>query len=311
MAKRLTTGQFVEKAKAVHGDRYGYDEVVYKTAHTKVIIGCNRHGTFEQMPQDHLRGKGCSICSGNRRSTTKDFTRKAKKVHDGKYAYDKVMYKNAYTKVIITCPYHGDFGQTPHSHLSGYGCQVCSVILRSSSTESFIRKAREVHGNKYTYDKVVYKTNKIKVIITCPKHGDFLQVPTNHLSGSGCLICGGIQSAYSYYREPTLLYYIYFPTLNIYKIGITVERIGVAKRFKQDKIQFITVSTRLFQDGIEAYELEQLLHRKYKKFEYTKTEPLIGGGNSELFAIPYEELKDVYETFNALTGHKKELNNEN
>ena len=371
MAKS-NTEDFIRKAKVVHGEKYGYGKVVYKIAHTKVIISCSHHGDFLQTPANHLSGAGCPICSGKAKSNTEDFIRKAKVVHGEKYGYENALYKNAYTKVIISCKRHGDFLQSPNRHLSGDGCPICAVVQSQSNTEEFVQKAEKVHGDKYTYGKVVYKTNKIKVIISCshhgdflqtpanhlsgagcpicsgkaksntedfirkakvvhgekygygkvvykiahtkviiscPHHGDFLQVPNDHLSGSGCPICGGIQSTYNYYREPTLLYYIYFPTLNIYKIGITVERIGVARRFSRDKIQFIVVSTRRFADGIEAYEIEQLLHRKYKKFKYTETEPLIGG-NSELFAIPYEELQDVYETFNVLTGHKKELNNE-
>ena len=306
--RKSNTESFIQKAKVVHGDRYGYDKVMYRTSKTKVIITCPHHGGFLQEPTSHLAGTGCPTCGGTCKSNTESFIRKSKAVHGEKYGYENVLYKNAYTKVIISCPHHGNFGQKPQDHLKGQGCQICGGTCKST-TEDFIRKAKKVHGNKYTYDKVVYKIAHTKVIIGCKRHGDFLQTPNRHLSGDGCPICGSIQSAYSYYREPTLLYYIYFPTLNIYKIGITVERIGVAKRFANDKIQFIVVSTRRFADGIEAYEIEQLLHRKYKKFKYTETEPLIGG-NSELFAIPYEELQDVYETFNVLTGHKKELNNE-
>ena len=239
-----------------------------------------------------------------KRLTTEEFIQKAQEVH-GTYEYDKVVYVNSSTKVIITCQKHGDFEQTPNNHLAGQGCQICSGKAKSN-TEDFVQKAKKVHGTKYGYDKVVYKTNKTKVIITCQKHGNFEQTPNSHLKGAGCPTCGDIQSARTYYREPTILYYIYFPTLNIYKIGITLERIGVAKRFANDNIPFVIISTRLFTDGIEAYELEQLLHRKYKRFKYTETEPLIGGGNSELFAVPYAELEDVYETFNALTGHNKE-----
>lgn len=60
--------------------------------------------------------------------------------------------------------------------------------------EQFIKDARKVHGNKYSYDKVVYLGAKPIVIITCPisehgKNGDFPQSPTSHLSGNGCKPC--------------------------------------------------------------------------------------------------------------------------
>lgn len=54
----------------------------------------------------------------------------------------------------------------------------------------FIEKAVVVHGDKYKYDKTVYKLARIKVCITCPKHGDFYQTPNSHLNGNGCPSCG-------------------------------------------------------------------------------------------------------------------------
>ncbi len=58
------------------------------------------------------------------------------------------------------------------------------------TTEEFIKKAREVHGDKYDYSKVEYVKSKTKVTIICPKHGEFLQTPQKHLSGQGCPNCG-------------------------------------------------------------------------------------------------------------------------
>ena len=53
------------------------------------------------------------------------FIEKAKKVHGDKYDYSKVEYVNAKTKVCIICPKHGEFWQTPNTHLSGKGCIHC------------------------------------------------------------------------------------------------------------------------------------------------------------------------------------------
>lgn len=55
--------------------------------------------------------------------------------------------------------------------------------------EEFIKKSKEIHGDKYDYSKVKYTNNKIKVCIICPKHGEFWQTPNVHLKGSGCLKC--------------------------------------------------------------------------------------------------------------------------
>ena len=201
MPPKLTTEEFIRKAKEVHDDKYTYDKVDYVSSRKKVIITCPKHGDFEQNPNSHLSGSGCSKCAGNQKLTKEEFISKAKKVHDDKYTYDKVDYVSSDKKVIITCidPEHGDFEQTPNRHLSGNGCSKCGMISSSnkkkSTTEEFIRKAKEVHDDKYTYDKVDYVSSKTIVIITCPKHGDFEQKPDSHLSGFGCSKCGMISSS--------------------------------------------------------------------------------------------------------------------
>ena len=66
---------------------------------------------------------------------------------------------------------------------------MINEFARGSNTDEFIEKAKKVHGDKYTYDNVDYKKTRVDVDITCPKHGDFLQNPSCHLSGNGCNKC--------------------------------------------------------------------------------------------------------------------------
>jgi hypothetical protein len=103
MPKKLTTEEFIEKAKAVHGDRYGYDKVEYVHSKSKVTIICPKHGDFKQTSNNHLTGKGCRTCSGLEPLTTATFIEKSKAVHGDTYGYDKVEYVNSHTKVLITC----------------------------------------------------------------------------------------------------------------------------------------------------------------------------------------------------------------
>ena len=121
--------------------------------------------------------------------TKEEFIEKAKEVHGNKYDYSKVEYKNSQTKIIIICPIHGEFLQQPYSHLNGNGCPLC-VSLKKRTTETFIEKAREVHGDLYDYSKVKYINKRTKVTITCPIHGDFEQCANNHIRGQGCPKCG-------------------------------------------------------------------------------------------------------------------------
>ena len=119
-----------------------------------------------------------------------EFIEKARKVHGDKYDYSKVVYKNAITKVCIICPEHGEFWQEAYSHTKGCKCQACAGS-KKLTTEEFIEKARKVHGDKYDYSKVEYKNNRTPICIICPEHGEFWQLPINHLKGCGCKHCKG------------------------------------------------------------------------------------------------------------------------
>ena len=58
--------------------------------------------------------------------TQEEFIQKAKEIHRDKYDYSKVHYINNYTNVCIICPEHGEFWQTPKSHLKGCECPQCA-----------------------------------------------------------------------------------------------------------------------------------------------------------------------------------------
>lgn len=68
-------------------------------------------------------------------------------------------------------------------------------MAKRKTKEDFIAKAREVHEGKYDYSKVYYTNTYTKVCITCPEHGDFLQIPKDHLKGHGCVHCSHIPSS--------------------------------------------------------------------------------------------------------------------
>ena len=127
-----------------------------------------------------------------KRKTTEEFIEEAKKVHNNKYNYSKTTYINAKSPITVICPIHGEFKQRPDIHLSGHGCPKCTD--KSLTTEIFIKKAKEIHGFKYDYSKSVYKGYNIPLRIICSIHGEFMQKPHYHLSGSGCYECGKIKS---------------------------------------------------------------------------------------------------------------------
>jgi len=124
-----------------------------------------------------------------KRLTTEEFINRSKIIHNNKYDYSLVKYKNNKTKVKIICPIHGIFEQVPNSHLNNNGCSKCYSDGLKTNIDDFIESANQKHNNKYNYDKVCYINTNTKVIITCPVHGDFEQNPADHLKGNGCPRC--------------------------------------------------------------------------------------------------------------------------
>ncbi len=165
MKRKFTTEQFIQKAKEIHGDKYDYSKTEYVTMEKKILIICPEHGEFWQRPHLHLSHSNCPKCAAyfkkrNKKLTTEEFIKKAKLVHGDKYDYSLVDYKDVKTKIKIICPIHGEFQQRPYSHLSSSGCFECSNKYKGQSkkltTEEFIRRSKDAHGNRYDYSKTEY-----------------------------------------------------------------------------------------------------------------------------------------------------------
>ena len=137
LSTRLTTEEFISRARAVHGGKYSYNNTKYTLAKNPLEITCRVHGAFIQRANDHLMGCGCKQCKydkiGNiKRSSIDMFISRAKKVHKREnYDYSKFVYVNARTKGTIVCPEHGEFEKTPDKHITGskQGCPVCSYSM--------------------------------------------------------------------------------------------------------------------------------------------------------------------------------------
>lgn len=112
-----------------------------------------------------------------------------------RYDYSNVVFERKMDKVEIICPDHGSFHQSFYIHLTALtGCQKCAALehgdQRSMTTSSFIERAIEKHGSTYDYSNVKIHRSNTKIPIRCKIHGLFHQIPSAHLSGSGCPTCG-------------------------------------------------------------------------------------------------------------------------
>jgi hypothetical protein len=178
---------FIQKARKIHGDRYGYDQVHYVDSSTKVTIICPKHGPFPKTPANHLKKQGCQLCTRESiKFSTDQFISKSREIHGSKYGYDDVDYQAIMTKVKIKCPMHGLFFQNPRDHLKGAGCPECQRLTRSMTTKEYKQQCDIVHQNRYNYSQTVFKNAHTKVKITCPEHGIFEMPSYSHLRGVGC-----------------------------------------------------------------------------------------------------------------------------
>jgi very-short-patch-repair endonuclease len=179
---RKTTEQFISEAKEIWGDKYDYSLVEYKSALKKVKIIYDGV-EFEQIASSHLQGLAPEL------NMNQDwFIKRSKDKWGDKYDYSLVDYKNCKEKVKIIYKKTGEiFEQTPHLHL--YRAPENIKLAVRKTTEQFITDSNQIHDFKYSYGKSKYIKNQIKVIITCPIHGDFEQTPLSHLQGCGCPNC--------------------------------------------------------------------------------------------------------------------------
>ena len=322
MPPKLTTAKFIEKSRAIHGDRYDYSKVEYLASETKICIICKKHGEFWQTPHRHLMGDNCPKCGPKAKIDSELFEEKARKKHGDRYDYSKVNYIDSKTKVCIICPEHGEFWQNPIAHINMNGCPVCSAIeggvKNRIKKDDFIKRSNEIHCNTYEYDKVEYITNNVPVIITCKTHGDFKQTPSKHLQGHGCPICGSSGNIGEMYFEKKLKtvfenveYQKTFPFLQngsgVQKLDFYLPEYGVGIEFN-GKQHYIPIDAW---GGKKALELS--LVRDKNKFYKCKENGIVVYYFSPHTIKKYTEnyFEKVYTSFDELIKEIKKIGYDN
>lgn len=206
MAKKQTREEFIEKARKVHGDKYGYDKVVYVNSRTEVIITCPIHGDFPQIPRNHTLGKGCKECGKyiNKKPykdkeflTSDERITRAKQLYNDFYVYDKTDFLLLWEKLKLHVPNMGIGTQLIICMLLN-DVVVKNALLRKKrhDKESFIAEYIKRFGNKYDFSKVEYKDPNSLVTLICPKHGDFTKMARTLLySSHECPHCAHVTSS--------------------------------------------------------------------------------------------------------------------
>jgi hypothetical protein len=119
-----------------------------------------------------------------------DLIKIAKDLYGDKFDYSNVPhYMRSTEEILIGCKKHGDFKRKVYLFIQGHNCRKCQNEKRRLSTNEFIKRAINKHGDKFDYSMVDYKGGLEPIEIICKKHGSFIQIPENHISGSGCPFC--------------------------------------------------------------------------------------------------------------------------
>jgi very-short-patch-repair endonuclease len=191
MSTTSITEAWVERARAIHGDKYDYSKARYVSYRSKIIIICPIHGQFQQPFSSHMSGSGCQKCNRYALMDTDEFIRRAKLKHGTKYDYGNVKYEHSNDYINIKCNKCGRiFTQQACNHLRGQGCPNCNGVFKMASTE-FIRRALLKYGDIYDFTDTTYINCYTKIKVWC-KHCSrfFEQYPVHMLHrGCGCPYC--------------------------------------------------------------------------------------------------------------------------
>jgi len=164
MSKKLTTEEFIERAREIHGDKYDYSNVVYINARSNVYITCNMcNHVFNQTPDHHVnRGDGCPKCRDvnngkNKRLSVDEIIKRSIIANHNRYDYSITTYALYHNRMVFICPIHGKVSQYVKHHINGVGCPKC----KESKGEQKIRLYLEQNDIEYirenTFDDCKYK----------------------------------------------------------------------------------------------------------------------------------------------------------
>ena len=159
-----------EKAKKTCFSKYGVcsasclDSIKLKVKATKLQrYGNENYQNVEKIRQSYFEKTGYTNPSQNpeikekkalKKTYTLDtFVRKANKKHNNLYDYSKVNYKGCLIPITIICPKHGEFLQTPYTHLAGNGCQKCRKSKGEKSISDYLTLNNIKYFEQYKFDE--------------------------------------------------------------------------------------------------------------------------------------------------------------
>lgn len=152
--RRLTTEEFVNKCRLVHGNKFDYSSVQYKNTRTDILVVCKKHGEFKIQASNHLHSKqGCWNCFLDMHRLTKlseERLNNLKRTHNNKYTYLDISVVKGFIK--IECPEHGEFKQYLYFHEYGHGCSDCNSSKGEEKIKSYLEKKESKFFRNFKFD---------------------------------------------------------------------------------------------------------------------------------------------------------------
>ncbi len=308
--------KFIEDVEKLYGKVYETELVNYTNNKTDVKIKCSKHGIFEVRPDIFLGGKGCPKCSKKKTKSSdkKMFLEEVQKIHGDKNDHSETIIGNSRGKINVVCKEHGKFSVYMANYFQGQGCPKCSAInyslTRIKTIEEFIRQAKEVHEDSCDYTNTTYGGNRVKIKAKCNIHNEYFETyPFSHLRGARCRKClseriskanTGKEGTCGYTRggyvkqangREACVYLIrcFNENEEFYKIGKTFLDIHI--RFTKSNIcyNFEVVHFHFGEAGY-IYDLENKLHKEYKKYKYNPYEWFAGYTECFSLELPIGEI---------------------
>lgn len=282
--------KFIKELIELHGDIFDLSRLNYINSKTDIELGCRKHGFFERKPYDLLVGHGCRKCKleKSKYNNKELFIRESTKLFGDITDYSKVDEISATTKVDLRCTVHNhEFNISISARLGGQKCPKCAEenysLLRKKTTEQFIEEAKEIHGDLHDYTDTVYTGCRRELEIRCKKHDIiFKTFPSSYLDGFTCFKCRHENTGRKSKHHHTKEGYIYLANGRVthlylikcsnddeefYKIGKTFRSFN--ERFTKTNMPYSyeVISTHIG-SADKIWDLEEELHKKYKKYKY-------------------------------------------
>lgn len=196
MPNKIEYDEFILRAKKIWGDRFIYKEPKkfnYKDNRIEIFCPIEGHGWFDRLPVNHVTDNkhrnpaGCPDCfyDADKKAKMKPFLKfleDAREVHGDKYEYVEESYDGAKHSMQIICSRHGQFPQSPDSHVNKKsGCDKCadeeaSIRNKTRGLQNAQKKLKEITSNNVQIIEESYVEQREEADFVCKNHGEFRRI---------------------------------------------------------------------------------------------------------------------------------------